>query len=956
MSAPKLYLPMLNGLMLGEAMSSHDGVRCYPAIRHSNQEKYIVKVISVPSSQVQLDALLLTGAFPSREAALEYYMDVSRDMLRETEILRQLSHQEGFIPYLDAQIISNDDFTGYEVYLLGSFKRSAERIFQSEAMTHQGIIRMGLDLCAALAACRREGYIYVDLKPGNIFYSEEQGYRIGDVGFASMASLAYASLPEKYRSRYTAPELLDEMAVLNETVDVYALGLVLYQAYNGGVLPELADGQPLPTPLYADYEFADIILRACHPDPSKRWKDPTALAQAIISYVQRNHVSDESIIPAVPDEIPEEPEQAEDFLPEADPEELSREIAALEGTEYEEMAFLSDLGRSSADDETAIADMPLSEEISEMLAQADELIAHELPEPAVAPAPVEVPIPEPIALEDASKEAPAEEISEIPAEEPPEMPPEEQQPQQEQPQAEKKPPVGASAAPRPKRQFPWKLMIAITLIVVLLSSAFTGYYYYCNYYLQNIDDMILEHNGDVLSVKVVTSADPSLLTVYCSDSYGNTQRQSVAAGVAIFTDLDPQTHYSVRVEISGFHKLTGTVSDSFTTAAQTQITELSAGIGSEDGSVVIRFRTEGPQVSNWIMTYSAPDTEERTVTFQGNSVQLRDLRIGSEYTFTLSREDGQSLAGQTQVQYTAGRILLPENLRFVSCGNGQLTIQWDAPDGSSDILWTVRCYNSAGYNQCITTSDTQASFNGMAHDVPCTVDVTAEGMTQWGSVTITANPITVGQFHFDVMHNGMLSVTWDYSGTEPASWVLEYTIDGAAMKPVATFENNASILLIPGAEYHLNVTAHGAGAQFGGNCHYSCPEAEPFQGYGITAEDLQSQLCLRPSQENWTAADVPEDQYVSVFTPGQKAGLVIRRPTAPEASADRVTIRLVFRDSTGKVINALDIPIMWDQLWANGDYAADIRWLPVEAGEYSIRLYIDDQYVEELAFSITGAQ
>ena len=97
----------------------------------------------------------------------------------------------------------------------------------------------------------------MDLKPANVFYSEAQGYRIGDIGFASLASLPYSSLPVQYRSTYTAPELLDEMAVLNSTVDVYALGLILYQAYNGGVLPNIAPGTLLPTPSYADYELAE---------------------------------------------------------------------------------------------------------------------------------------------------------------------------------------------------------------------------------------------------------------------------------------------------------------------------------------------------------------------------------------------------------------------------------------------------------------------------------------------------------------------------------------------------------------------------------------------------------------------------------------------------------------------------------------------------------------------------
>ena len=139
-SSPKAYLPMLTGLMLGDVMSSHDSVSCYPAIRHSNQEKYILKVISVPASQIQLDAMLLTGAFPNRDAAMEYYMDISRDMLRETEILRQLSQREGFIPYLDGHIITKDNLCGYDVYLLSEFRHSLEQIFQNGLVTRLVIL------------------------------------------------------------------------------------------------------------------------------------------------------------------------------------------------------------------------------------------------------------------------------------------------------------------------------------------------------------------------------------------------------------------------------------------------------------------------------------------------------------------------------------------------------------------------------------------------------------------------------------------------------------------------------------------------------------------------------------------------------------------------------------------------------------------------------------------------
>ncbi len=79
--------------------------------------------------------------------------------------------------------------------------------------------------------------------------------------------------------------------------------MILYQVYNGGQLPELSE--PLAPPIYADYEMAEIILKACDPDPANRWQDPQQMGQAIASYMQRNTVNDDPIIPPPPTPEPE---------------------------------------------------------------------------------------------------------------------------------------------------------------------------------------------------------------------------------------------------------------------------------------------------------------------------------------------------------------------------------------------------------------------------------------------------------------------------------------------------------------------------------------------------------------------------------------------------------------------------------------------------------------------------
>ena len=65
MSEPKLISPMLDDFAMGGPISDHHGVRCCPAMPNGSDKRYIVKVISIPASQVQLEAFLLTGIYSS---------------------------------------------------------------------------------------------------------------------------------------------------------------------------------------------------------------------------------------------------------------------------------------------------------------------------------------------------------------------------------------------------------------------------------------------------------------------------------------------------------------------------------------------------------------------------------------------------------------------------------------------------------------------------------------------------------------------------------------------------------------------------------------------------------------------------------------------------------------------------------------------------------------------------
>ncbi len=942
MSEPRLISPMLDGCIIGEAMSSHNGVRCCPALREATGEKYIVKIISIPASQVQLEALLLTGAVENNESALQYFMEQAQDILKDRDTLAAMSRLEGFSPYLDAQIVPMEDGVGYEVYLLSPYRRSAEKLLSSNTLTHLGVMNLGLDLCAALAACRRAGFLYADLKPSNIFYSEEQGYRISDLGFVNLNSLHYMSLPEKFNSPYIPAEVADPMAVLNDTMDVYALGLVLYQAYNGGVLPAGlgTPGYYPEPPLYADYEMSEIILKACAPEARDRWADPTQMGQALVSYMQRNTVNDEPVIPpAVPDTEPEaEEEPIEEFLPDTDP-------------APEELAFLQEL----TSDETApseentehLEDAPMTEETSQMLAQADDLINHELPEPVVAPEPIEIPMPEPIVVE----EEVSEEAAEAAAPEAEEA--EEAQEPQEEAQEPEAPVKSLRSRPRKKRSC--KVLLILLLVLSLTAAtALGGWYYYRNIYQQHIESLIVNGTENMLSVQVNSRIDEDLLTVYCTDSYGNSYSSPVTAGIAIFEKLAPQTRYTVRVEIDGFHALTGMSTTSFTTATQTNILSFQAAVGPVDGSVLLSFTLEGKDTEEWTVTYSADNVPEKSQTFTGRSVTVSDLVIGANYTFTLSSAEELYMIGQTQVSFLARKLLFAQDLAILACGGGSLTASWNAPDGETVESWTVRCYNESGYNETFTTTETSYTFTGLDHSVPCTVEVFAEGMNQSQFVQIQANPVTVNAFHFDGSDQKQLNISWDFLGTAPeGGWIVHVTVDGTALPQQTVAANSATTIYVPEAKYEIRIVPANGVPCFNTDTTYETPEAETFAGFDLTAADLTVRLCLRPDQETWDYNNVAESAYKTSFKADERAAVTILSVNRRQKVDETVMVTLVLRKSDGTLVQTEVSDIGWLDIWSSSRKGKlDLPALPQELGDYTLSIYFNGQIVTVQNFSI----
>lgn len=1046
MSEPQLISPLLDGFVMGDPISEHDGVRCCPAMHLETEKKYIVKVISVPASNTKLAAMLLAGAFPDREAALSYFEDLAGDVMEETALLQKLSRFEGFLSYEGCQLVPMESGDGFDIYLLGAYRPTLEGLLRRNDMTHLAAVNLGLDLCAALSVCRRMGYMYADLRPSNVYICNDREYRIGDLGFLSLSSLEYASLPEKYLSSYTPPEISDAYSALNSTMDTYAVGLLLYQAFNDGQLPfeGRAPAGSLIAPRYADHALSELILKACAPKPEDRWQDPTQMGQALIHYLQTNTVNDTPIVPPAPQEEPE-PEEIEnsepstaDILAQVDealdaapecvsspeepseevleevPEEASEEAVAEEpipadiqpeetaaeevsadgpdapqeepaepqdipeeageaepqensGPEPEELtpaaseseaetAEAEDAAEGSApeEDNSEASDESESaeparensqeetseaEDTADILAQADDLIAHQLPGPVVSPEPADI-----SSSEDPPEEASAESDTDDTSNE------------AAQPEASEEPvPPEDEATPR-KHAGRNNLLTGLIIGILIGLLCIGGFLFYKNYFLQTVYDMTLGGTEDKLTVTLNSQIDDSLLTVLCTDPHGNTIRGAVEQGVATFTNLKPNTQYKIQVRINGFHKLQGKITETYTTASQTTIGSFYAATGHEDGSVILSFTVQGPDSNHWVVRYFAEGEEEKTSDpFTGHMLTLNGLTVGKLYTFTLEPVSELYLSGTDTITHIPSKLVLARNLHVVGLQDEGLSVEWSAPEGVSVPQWTVRCYNDAGYDKTLTVAEPKALFDGVDSTSAYTIEVTASGMTLSERTYLSANSITFQQIWVDGSSQTEIVVAWDYYGTEPAGgWLLLYSVDGSSEQKVVQCQTNRGVItpLLPGSKYSIVIQPANGSTVFGGTTEYQALTANVFSGYQVSASNISFSMCVTPSVSNWDRYDVPDEDYKTAFAPGVSASFVMHLNKEYNESDDEIVTLYLIRDESGNLVSNATESRTWTSMWYKSYGKLTIPFMPDAAGKYTVEIYFNGTAVTTQSFEL----
>ena len=237
-----------------------------------------------------------------RISLASYLQETQANITSEINIMESLKSASHIVAIEDSEIQEGPD--GWTLFIRMELLKSLVQLRSERNLTMKEILKLGLDLCDGLQACRKKGVIHRDIKPANIFISEFGEYKLGDFGISKQLEHTMSGSTRAGTESYMAPEVFYGK-VYDATVDLYSLGIVLYQLANKGKLPFVPQdrevvsysdvtkakqrrlkGEILPDPAMGGHVLGDILRKACAVNPRDRYQSPQEMYEELEKLLQ----------------------------------------------------------------------------------------------------------------------------------------------------------------------------------------------------------------------------------------------------------------------------------------------------------------------------------------------------------------------------------------------------------------------------------------------------------------------------------------------------------------------------------------------------------------------------------------------------------------------------------------------------------------------------------------------
>jgi serine/threonine-protein kinase PpkA len=278
-------MSVINGYQIQGVIAKGGMATIYLALQNSLQRQVALKVLNP-----KLDMVLL-----------KHFLDESR-------IIASLKHPN-VIPVFDVGRVGVHFYHAME-YLEGGDLESKLLL----GVTHHNALEIILELADALYLVHSKGIIHGDIKPANIVFRNDNGPVLTDFGISKRTGLLHTkNLPPQEilaSPSYASPEVMLGQN-FNQKVDIYSLGIVLYEMlvgmkpYQGDTQVELVAHsiqQPIPLLPNELKPLQPLLEAMLAKDPIDRIGDARMVSNYIKKYL-RDHPDKNNSIQSNDDDV-----------------------------------------------------------------------------------------------------------------------------------------------------------------------------------------------------------------------------------------------------------------------------------------------------------------------------------------------------------------------------------------------------------------------------------------------------------------------------------------------------------------------------------------------------------------------------------------------------------------------------------------------------------------------------
>ena len=233
-------------------------------------------------------------------AELEFFQKQRKELIdssvAEVAIMQKLGDSKHIVRYLDFDAIDfeNEESFGTDLAIRMQLLNNLAETMAKRLFTWQETIRIGMHLCLALSECHGNRIIHRDIKPANIFVDEGDVYKLGDFGVSKVLRHSLTENAPIGTFSYAAPEQV-KGDNYDHRIDIYSLGLVLYELANRNRLPFAKTSQAqtseinkrlhytekLPPPPGVPRRLRAVIVKACSYLPEDRYQSAREFYEAL---------------------------------------------------------------------------------------------------------------------------------------------------------------------------------------------------------------------------------------------------------------------------------------------------------------------------------------------------------------------------------------------------------------------------------------------------------------------------------------------------------------------------------------------------------------------------------------------------------------------------------------------------------------------------------------------------